>query len=139
MTNEIETFKPAPQPDAESAPYWQGANEGRFLFQRCTACGKAQFYPRSLCTHCRARELTWEESKGRGKVASFSVVHRAPVPAFKADSPYVLALIDMEEGFRFMCNVVHGDPQSVRIGNAVRIVYETRPGSGQKIPQAEQI
>lgn len=134
-----ELMKPMPVPDADSGPYWQGANEGRFLFQRCATCRKAQFYPRSLCSHCQSRELNWEESKGRGKVASFSVVHRAPIPAFKADSPYVVALIDLEEGFRFMCNVIRCDPQSVRIGDPVRIVYETRPGSYQKIPQAEQI
>lgn len=139
MTATIETLKPVPEPDAESAPYWQGANEGRFMFQRCAACGKAQFYPRSLCSHCRGRELSWEQSTGLGKVASFSVVHRAPIPAFKSDSPYVLALIDMDEGFRFMCNVIHCDPQSVLIGNAVRVVYETRSGSNQKIPQVEQI
>lgn len=139
MTTSLENRKPIPVPDADSAPYWLGANEGRFMFQRCAACGNAQFYPRSLCSHCQARELAWEQSKGRGKIASFSVVHRAPIPAFKADSPYVVALIDMDEGVRFMCNVVSCDPLSVRIGNAVRVVYETRPGSDQKIPQVEQI
>ncbi len=107
------------------------------MFQRCRSCSKAQFYPRSLCSHCGARELQWEPAKGLGKVASFSVVHRAPIPAFKGNGPYVLALIDMDEGFRFMCNVVHCDPESVRIGNRVRVVYEERAGSNQKIPQVE--
>lgn len=137
MSESADNLKPVPHPDAQSAAYWQGANEGRFMFQRCTACGKAQFYPRLLCSHCCAQDLAWEESKGLGKVASFSIVHRAPTLAFKADSPYVLALIDMDEGFRFMCNVIHCDPQSVRIGHAVRVVYETRSGSDQKIPQVE--
>ncbi|MBH1964141.1 MAG: Zn-ribbon domain-containing OB-fold protein [Comamonadaceae bacterium] len=109
------------------------------MFQRCSTCGKSQFYPRSLCRHCRARELKWEQSKGLGKVASYSVVHRAPTPAFRTNSPYVLALIDMDEGFRFMCNVIHCDPASVGIGDTVRVVYESRPGSTQKIPQVEKI
>lgn len=131
--------KPIPEPDSDSGPYWQAANEGKFLFQRCSACAKAQFYPRSLCSHCHSRELLWEQAKGIGKIASYSVIHRAPTPAFKGDVPYVLALIDMDEGFRFMCNVVHCDIESVRIGSCVRVVYEERASSNQKIPQVELI
>lgn len=139
MTESLVSEKPIPLPDTESGPYWKGANEENFMFQRCQGCGKAQFYPRSLCSHCGTRRLQWEQAKGFGKVASFSVIHRAPTPAFKGSSPYVLALIDMDEGFRFMCNVIHCDPESVRIGISVRIVYEQRVGTSQKIPQAEPI
>jgi uncharacterized OB-fold protein len=49
----------------------------------------------------------------------------------------VLALVDMDEGFRFMCNVLHCDPATVKIGMRVRVCYETRPGTEQKIPQVK--
>lgn len=137
MSDNIALTKPVPLPDADSRIYWEGANEGKFMFQRCRSCKKAQFYSRSLCSHCQSHDLQWQEAQGLGKVASFSVVHRAPIPAFAGDVPYVLALIDMAEGFRFMCNVIHCDPLAVRIGSSVKVVFEARTGSSQKIPQVE--
>ncbi|MBL8999449.1 MAG: OB-fold domain-containing protein, partial [Gemmatimonadetes bacterium] len=53
------------------------------------------------------------------------------------DVPYVLALVDLDEGLRFMCNVLRCDPAQVRIGMPVRVCFESRPGSEQKIPQVE--
>lgn len=137
MSDNDASMKPVPLPDADSRVYWEGANQGKFMFQRCNSCGKAQFYSRSLCSHCQGKELQWLAAQGRGKVASFSVVYRAPIRAFAADVPYVVALIDMDEGFRFMCNVIHADAQAVRIGMPVKVVFEQRPGSSQKIPQVE--
>ncbi len=129
--------KPVPQPDGISRPYWEGANLGEFRYQRCKACGKAQFYARNACVHCHGRELTWQVAAGGGRVASFSVIHRAPIAAFAGDVPYVLALVDLDEGFRFMCNVLRCDPATVRIGMPVRVCFESRVGSEQKIPQVE--
>ena len=129
--------KPVPAPDAISRTYWEGANLGEFRFQRCRACGKAQFYARSACVHCHATDLEWQVAAGRGRIASFSVIHRAPLPSFVADAPYVLALVDLDEGFRFMCNVLKCEPSEVRIGMPVRVCFESRAGSEQKIPQVE--
>jgi len=129
--------KPVPQPDGISRPYWDGANLGEFRYQRCKACGKAQFYARNACVHCKGRELAWQVAGGGGRIASFSVIHRAPIASFAGDTPYVLALVDLDEGFRFMCNVLRCDPAAVRIGMPVRVCFESRPGSEQKIPQVE--
>ena len=129
--------KPVPVPDSISRPYWEGANLGEFRYQRCGACGKAQFYARNACRHCHATELHWEMAAGSGRIASFSVIHRAPIASFAGDAPYVLALVDLDEGFRFMCNVLRCDPAQVRIGMAVRVCFESRSGSEQQIPQVE--
>lgn len=129
--------KPMPAPDSISRPYWEGANQGEFRFQRCRSCGKAQFYSRYACVHCHSTELQWQVAASLGRVASFSVIHRAPIAAFMADTPYVLALVDLDEGFRFMCNLLHCDPAAVKIGMRVRVCYETRPGTEQKVPQVE--
>ena len=131
--------KPVPALDAYSRPYWEGADQGLFRFQRCRGCGKAQFYSRSVCVHCQGTDLEWQTAAGLGRVASFSVVHRAPTPAFRGDAPYVVALVDLDEGIRFMCNVLHCDPAAVRIGLRVRVIFESRPGSEQKIPQVEVV
>jgi len=129
--------KPVPVPDGISRTYWEGANLGEFRYQRCGACGKAQFYARSVCVHCQATDLQWHKAAGTGRIASFSVIHRAPIASFAADTPYVLALVDLDEGLRFMCNVLRCDPAQVRIGMPVRVCFELRPGSEQRIPQVE--
>lgn len=131
--------KPVPPADADSAPYWQGTSEGRFLVQRCAACARAQFYPRSLCRYCQSTQLAFEPARGTGTVASFSIVYRAPFRSFRPDVPYVVALVDLHEGVRFMCNVVGCAPDEVRIGDAVEIVFEQRAGSEQHIPQAKRV
>ncbi len=135
----VPSQKPVPTPDEDSRPYWEGINQGKFLFQRCETCGKPQFYSRSLCSHCQSSKLHWEEACGRARVASYTVVHRAPIRAFSGDTPYVLALIDLEEGIRLMCNVINCDAEAVSIGMPVTIVFQAIPGSTQKIPQAQPV
>lgn len=127
-------MKPTPRPNADTKPFWEACNDGKLLFQRCNSCGEPQFYPRAVCTKCESRDLAWQESDGRGTVHTFTIVQRAPSAAFKADGPYVLALIDLDEGFRMMVNIVDCDPGAVSIGAPVEIAFEDR--SGQAIPQA---
>jgi len=78
------------------------------------------------CARCGGRALDWRRSAGRGVVHAVSVVHRAPSPAFKADVPYAIALVDLDEGFRMMANIVGADPARVAIGDRVRLVFEQR-------------
>ena len=115
--------RPAPLPDADTAEYWRAAHEGRLLVQRCTACTKAQLYPRDRCRHCRG-EVRWEEASGRGTVYSFTVVRQNYIRPFRDWIPYVVALVDLEEGPRVMTNVVGCDPGEVHIGMPVRARFE---------------
>ena len=130
--------KPAPRPNADSAPYWEACNRGELIYQACTACGHVQFYPRALCAACQSRALEWRRSAGKGSVHTFTVNHRAPTAAFADDAPYVIALVDMDEGFRLMLNMLNCSVEEVAIGMRVRITFEPRgPNGEQKIPQAE--
>ncbi|MBX6378726.1 MAG: Zn-ribbon domain-containing OB-fold protein [Clostridia bacterium] len=116
--------KPLPSIDPETEPFWQGTRQGRLLFQECRACGQRQFYPRGFCTACGRDDLAWVESRGRGTVASFTVVHQAFDPSFSADVPYTVALVDLDEGVRMMSNIVGCDPAQVHIGMRVEVVFE---------------
>lgn len=115
---------PLPRPYQDTAPYWAAAREGRFVLQRCRACGRHQFYPRGVCSHCLASDLAWVEASGQGVVHSFTVNHRAPHPGFQGKTPFVLALVDLAEGPRMMTNIVDCDPETVRIGMAVEVCFE---------------
>ena len=103
-------------------PYWDGCAAGELKIQRCGDCGEHQFYPRVICAHCTSRNLAWVTASGRGRIASFTVVRRAISKAYEA--PYVVALIDLEEGVRMMSTMVDADPERVSVGATVTVDFE---------------
>ncbi len=115
--------KPLPEVDEDTRPYWEGCKQQKLLFQECASCGTVQSYPRKVCMRCMQASLVWRESSGRGDVYSFSVVHRGP-QGFEDDVPYVVAIVQLAEGFRVMTNIVDCDPDSVRIGLDVQVVFQ---------------
>jgi uncharacterized OB-fold protein len=116
--------RPLPTPDAATAPYWSAAREERLVMPHCLDCGHYHFYPRTLCPQCSSPRLEWAPCSGRGEVYSFTVVHRAPSPAFASAVPYVVGAVKLQEGPHLMTNIVHCAPDAVRIGMPVRVVFE---------------
>jgi uncharacterized OB-fold protein len=129
-------MKPLPKPNATTGPFWAGCAAGRFNVQHCAACAHRQFPPRFSCAKCHGTELGWQTCSGVGTVYSYTVVHRAPLDAFKADVPYVLALVELEEGVRAMMNVRGVEPAAVRIGLPVEIFFEPTCEGVPPLPQA---
>ncbi len=107
--------RPLPQPDNVSAEFWASAARGQLLFQRCAACGHAQFYPRPMCVRC-AGDAPWEQATGEGTVHTFTVIRQNLAPPFDALGAYVVAMIELAEGPLMMSNVTHVDPAEVRVG-----------------------
>jgi hypothetical protein len=68
-----------------------------------------------------AAELVWQQSVGRGEIYSFTVVHRAVTPAFRA--PYAPAIITLAEGYQMLTNVVGVAPAQLRIGMDVKVQF----------------
>jgi uncharacterized OB-fold protein len=116
--------KPLPGIDGESRPFWQAARERRLVVPHCRECGRHFFYPRLLCPHCHAAAVEWVNASGRGTVYSFTIARRPAGPAFKTDVPYVVALVELEEGPRLMSNILTADVGSIRIGLPVKAVFE---------------
>jgi uncharacterized OB-fold protein len=104
-----------------SAPYWAGCRDGQLRLQYCQNCGQYQFYPRTLCAHCQHRTLEWRDASGNGRVASYTVVRRGVTDAYPA--PYVIALIDLEEGPRMMSTIVDVDPGDISVGDDVTVDF----------------
>ena len=91
------------------------------------SCGKAHWYPRNHCPFCSSVDLEWRESEGAGTIYSYSVMRRAkPV--------YVLAYVTLDEGPKMLTNIVGRDPESVRIGERVSVVFTEKTESGQVVP-----
>ena len=118
--------KPLPVINEESRPFWEGCKAGKLMLRHCADCGAWVYYPRALCPKCHGERLPWEEASGRGVIYAYTVCHRPAGPAFAEDVPYVVALIDLEEGARMLSNIVTEDPASVRIGQEVRVTFEAR-------------
>ena len=131
--------KPIPTPTGETKFFWDACDEERLTYQQCSACDSIQTFPRALCAACGDQALAWKESAGIGTVLSYTEVHRGPSPAFKPDQPYMLAIIDMDEGFRLMTNVRNCAADEVRIDMRVQIRFEPRGDDGRRIPIAEPL
>ena len=118
--------RPLPVKQPESDFYWEKAQAHELWLRRCNACGRAYFYPRDICPHCFSRDVTWERASGRGTLYAFGIVHRGPTPAFRDHVPYVVALVDLEEGARMPTNLVdvQPDPEHVRVGMAVEVTFD---------------
>ncbi len=120
--------RPLPTPDHESAEFWRRVGARALALQRCRACRTFRFYPRALCPECLDDDVEWVAASGRGTVYSYTVCHRAAAPAFAERVPYIIALIDLDEGVRIMANLVGGTPQDVRVGLPVILDYEDAGG-----------
>jgi uncharacterized protein len=116
--------KPLPVPSIESKPYWEALRQHRLTVPRCDACGHSWFPPSRLCPNCNAANFSWQESKGRGKVFSFVVFHRVYHPGFTGEVPYVVALVELEEGPRLLTNLVGIPPENVVCDMPVSVVFE---------------
>jgi hypothetical protein len=116
--------KPLPSIDADSAPFWQAAREERLALPYCGDCGQAHFPPRALCPHCHGGTIEWRDASGEGVIYTYTIARRGAGAAFKDMAPYVIALIDLAEGPRMMSNIVTDDVETVRIGAAVRVVFD---------------
>lgn len=102
-----ETF-PVPRPTPETQPYWDATARHELVHHRCAACGSGTQHPRAICG-CGSTELGWAPCSGRGRLHSFVIVDR-PEPVFAAEAPFVLAVVELEEGVRMTTRIVEVDP-----------------------------
>lgn len=125
--------KPVPSPSHENEWFWEACDNERFLLQECDTCGTVRFYPASFCPNCHGETWNQLEATGTGELKTYTEVHYAASAAFKEDTPYVVALVELDEGVDVMANIVDSDPSTIKIGAPVELVWEQR--EGQKIFQ----
>ncbi|HEX3650976.1 MAG TPA: OB-fold domain-containing protein [Pseudonocardiaceae bacterium] len=113
--------KPLPTITDENRPFWDGCAKGELRMQECSSCGHVRYPIQSLCPRCLAAEFTWRTLSGRGEVFAQAVYHRAFHPAYTADVPYNLVLVQLAEGPRMYSNVVDGD---VHVGDRLTVVFD---------------
>lgn len=123
---------PEVPPPIDAAFFWEGADAGELRIQRCVACGRLRHPPRPMCPHCRSLERDYVVASGRGQVHSFVVHHHPEVPG--REHPFVIALVDLEEGTRIVGNLLDLAPEDVEIGMPVEVTF-VEADDGQADPQ----
>jgi uncharacterized OB-fold protein len=118
--------KPVPVVTEINRLYFEGCAQGELRVRCCLRCAARFRFAHAWCPRCWSQELDFVVASGRGKVTNFCVVHQAPYPAFEESVPYVLALVELEEGVRMMSNVIDCPPERVSIGLEVRVKFEPR-------------
>ncbi len=116
--------KPVPDITSDNKPYFDGLNEGRLMLQRCADCGQVRHYPRPVCDACWSMKVDWVQASGLAIVHSWTVSHHPFHQGFKAELPYTLITVDLEEGVRMNAQARDIEPASLRIGMPVRIGFE---------------
>ena len=117
-----EYIKPLPRPTATSRPFWDAAKRHQLQLQRCGGCASFIYYPRDRCPNCLSERLEWTPVSGRGKLYSYTVVRRASTRSF-SDKPYVLAIVELDEGVRMTTNI-EAPPESVKVGMPVTVYFD---------------
>ncbi|MBN2239864.1 MAG: Zn-ribbon domain-containing OB-fold protein [Dehalococcoidales bacterium] len=116
--------KPVPTITTDNKTFWEYMKKHEFSVQKCKECGELTYPPSAACHNCLSPDFEWMKLSGKGKVYSFVVVRRAGMPAFAAEVPYVVAIIETEEGVRYSSNIIECDPDEVYIDMPVEVVYE---------------
>lgn len=116
--------KPVPVPDEISAPFFNGAREGKLMLQHCLACDGWSFPVRVRCPHCFSDKLQWRQASGRGTLYTYTIMHQVMNPGFASSVPYNVAQVDLPEGVRMISNIVGVTNDALRIGMALEVVFE---------------
>ena len=107
-------------------------NRYNLIGTRCGHCNRVFFPSRFICPQCRRiGRLEPYKLGGRGKIVSFTQVHVAP-HGFGSQTPYALAVIELEEGPRITAQVTDCDPNQIGIGDEVEMVFRRMGEEGQE-------
>jgi uncharacterized OB-fold protein len=119
------TRRPIPKPTPETQEFWDGARRGELRIQRCRSCGRAYFFPRPFCPNCSSRDVEWFTASGKGRLYSYVISHR-PAYGFDDFTPYVIAVVQLDEGPRMMTNIVGVEPkpENLPVDLPVEVTWE---------------
>lgn len=118
--------KPLPTPSPETRRFWDGCKKHELWIPYCRSCESFFWYPRSHCPKCFSWEVEWRKASGRGKIYTFAIQYRGWHPGWKDETPYVNAMVDLDEGPRIYTNIVgvDPDPKKIKCDMPVEVVFE---------------
>ena len=112
-----------PEVTADTEPYWSGVADGVLLLQHCSGCGCVLHPPAPACPVCQSDVLQWQAASGKGLLFSYTVVHHPTHSAFADRVPYVVALVELDEGVRLVTSIVGATDEQLRVGMPLEVVF----------------
>ncbi len=114
-----------------TARFWRETPQRyRMEAGRCTSCGKVWYPPRRICGECKGREFETVRLPDEGTLYTYTVIRVAPT-AFVDQAPYAVALVDLADGTRIMCQLVDCEPEEIELGMPVRLEFRRILGEGE--------
>jgi uncharacterized OB-fold protein len=115
--------KPRPRVGPDNAPFWQGCRDHRLLLPTCRACAQPHLPPGPVCPFCFADGIAWRPASGRGRISTWTKVHKAWFPAFADETPYNVVQVELDEGPRLTSRLVDAGDRPIAIGARVAVVF----------------
>ena len=106
--------------------YLKNIQDGVFRAYRCVDCGMIIAPPSGTCYGCGSNNMEWANVSGKGKLVSFTVIHIAP-DEFAEEAPYIIAIVELEEGTRVSSRLLGFDPlkpEEIALGVSLILDYE---------------
>jgi len=125
-----------PRPSAAGGPFWDATRERRLVLPWCTACEVPVWFPREACPRCLGTDFDWREASGLATVYALSVQTKPGLSMMADRVPYVVALVDLDDGVRMITNIVGCPPDEVAVGMRVRVGWEEL-SDGRALPVFE--
>ena len=106
-----------------SAPRYAREIPQRYRFEaaRCSECRKISFPPRAVCAVCGSEASEPATLSDQGKIVTWTVVRVAP-SAFAMQAPYVVGIVELDEGVRVTAQIADALPDELDFGTPVRRV-----------------
>ena len=141
MPGPIDFSKLTILPDFDTAEWWMGTQQRKYLVRQCKACGHKWFPPFPACSKCTSMDLTWFETAGKGMLHSYVVVTQPILGAFVEAVPYVVGLIELDDCHEAdgtltrVAGTLLNDEEEVAIGLPMQVVFEETKDPNIVIPR----
>lgn len=116
--------RPQPRLSPDNEPFWNGCRAHRLMLPTCRDCGKAHLPPGPVCPFCFSDRIDWRQASGRGRISTWTIVHKAWFPAFKDDLPYNVVQVELDEGPRLTSSVIGLAGRKPAIGQRVEVAFD---------------
>ena len=115
--------------------HWEGGLVGELRLQRCDACGHIRYPISTICPTCLSGDAAWVRVSGRGHVLTYAIFDRAYHPSREGRIPYVVALVQLEEGPRMLGDLVDAAPADVTVDAPLVVTFDRAPDGSFAIPR----
>lgn len=119
--------KPLPEVNSLTAPFWEYCKKHELRMQYCNECKQWIWYPKAVCPNCGKKEsIEWVRLSGKGKIYSYTIIRQVidNSESFNKDIPFIIALVELDEGPRIYSNVINATADSASIGDRVEVIFE---------------